>query len=244
MNTFALLAVVLLAAEPSSQRPFDSRPVLPPRDPHPFGAIETRPLWERPTRPDPLTLQQRAEDALDRGTGRIEDDASFELRLLARDRAADDNSTLDDDAFDLRPGPRPRDEFERFRLERDRQQRLDDRRLRLERDAWRQQRLEREADALADVRRRFAEQANRPNHALGAVVDRQALESVERQYRAAVAAAARQHASTAAAIDADRNLTPADRAARRAAADAQLDQQRAAAARRWEERRKEVLGQK
>ena len=163
MTPITFLAAVLLAADPTSSPPpppsraMDIGPVVPPRDPHPFGAIETRPLWQRPPR-DPLTLQQQAEDALDRGTGRIEDDASFELRVLERDRA---NATLDardGDDLDLRDhrAPRDRAEYDRFRLERDRQERLDDRRMRLERAGWRQQRLEREADALADVRRRFA----------------------------------------------------------------------------------------
>jgi hypothetical protein len=218
---------------------------LPPRDPHPFGAIETRPLWQRPAR-DPLTLQQRAEDALDRGTGRIEDDAAFELRLLERDRALRDGDAIRDpnDALDLRDRPARRDEYDRFRLERDRQERLDERRMRLEREGWRQQRLERESDALADVRRRFAEEANRPNQALGAVVDRQGLAAVEGEYRAAIASASKQHQSAVAAIDADKSLTPAARAARRAAADEQLEQARAAAARRWQERRQGVLGQK
>ena len=58
------------------------------------------------------------------------------------------------------------------------------------------------------------------------------------------AAAARAHAAAVGAIEADAKLTPAERAARRAAADRELEQSRAAAARRWEERRAGVLGRK
>ena len=249
MKTLALLAV-LLVADTSSQPPsrIIDTPVLPPRDPHPFGAIETRPLWERPRR-EPLTLQEQAEDALDRGTGRIEDDASFELRLREHDRdsvdaGADAIGRDNADALDLRDRRRARAAYERFRLEQDRRERLEDRRMRLEREGWRQQRLERESEALADVRRRFAAEANRPNQALGAVVDRQGLAAVEGEYRAALDAASKQHQSALSTIDADKTLAPDARAARRAAADAQLDQARAAAARRWEERRRQVLGQK
>ena len=231
MKTFALLAVLLLA-DPA-RGPIDSRPPSV-REAHPYGAIETRPLWERPA-PDPLTLQQRAEDALDRGNGRIEDQATFELRVLDRDRALRDELDL---------GQRSPAEAERFRLERERQERLEQRRWQLERAADRQRVLERESDALADVRRRFAEEANRPNSALGAVVDRQALEQNERDYRAAINAAAAQHAATVSAIDADAKLSAAERAARRASADQSLEQQRAAAARRWEERRGEIVGGK
>src|SRR5690348_6559373 len=57
---------------------------------HPFGAIETRPLWERPSAVDVggagLTLQQRTEAALDRGNGRVEDQPSFDLRQIERER--------------------------------------------------------------------------------------------------------------------------------------------------------------
>ncbi|MEA2711227.1 MAG: hypothetical protein QOF78_3828 [Phycisphaerales bacterium] len=217
MNTIALLAVLLTAD--------------PPREANPFGAIENRPLWERSAQRDPLTLQQQTEDALDRSNGRIEDEATFELRRIERDRQR---------PFDLSP----RAEEERFRIERDRQERLDERRMRFERDERRQRRLEREADALADARRRWAEQVGRENHAGGAVVDRQGLERVEAEYRAALDAAAKAHAAAVVAIEADAKLTPDERAARRAAADRQLDENRTAAARRWELRRKEVLGQK
>jgi hypothetical protein len=234
-TTIALLAIVLLA-DPQSRSPIESRPVIPPRDPHPFGAIETRPLWERPAA-EPFTLQQQAEDALDRGNGRIEDEQTFELRLQDRDRALRDARD-----FDL--GRRPREAWERDRLERERRERLENRQRRIEGEANRQRRLERESDALADVRRRFAEEASRPNAALGAVVDRQGLAAIEQDYRAAIDAAARQHGAAVGAIDADAKLSAAERAARRAAADQQLEQSRDAAARRWEERRREVLGQK
>ena len=234
-TTLAILAVVLLA-DPA-RGPIDSRPPSM-REAHPFGAIETRPLWERPARAaEPFTLQQQAEDALDRGNGRIEDEQTFELRLQDRDRALRDARD-----FDL--GRRPRDEWERYRLERERRERLENRRRRLEGEANRQRRLERESDALADVRRRFAEEANRPNSALGAVVDRQGLAAIEQDYRAAIDAAARQHGAAIRAIDTDAKLSAAERAVRRVAADQQLEQSRDAAARRWEERRREVLGQK
>jgi hypothetical protein len=231
MKTFAIFAVLLLA-DPT-RGPIDSRPPSV-REAHPSGAIETRPLWERPAA-EPFTLQQQAEDALDRGNGRIEDEQTYELRLLERDRAIRDARD-----FDL--GQRPREEQERYRFQRERQERIENQRRRLAGEANRQRRLERESDALADVRRRFAEEANRPNSALGAVVDRQGLEMIEREYRSSMDAAARQHASAVSAIDADAKLSAADRAARRTAADQTLEQQRDAAARRWEARRAEVLG--
>ena len=232
MKTLALLAV-LLAADATRPPPIDSRPPSV-REAHPFGAIETRPLWERP-RAEPFTLQQQAENALDRGNGRIEDEQTYELRLLERDRVLRDARD-----FDL--GQRPRAEQERYRLERERQERLEDRRRRLEGEAIRQRRLERESDALADVRQRFAEEANRPNSALGAVVDRQGLETIEREYRSSIDTAARQYNAAVAAIDGDAKLSAAERATRRAAADQALEQSRDAAARRWEQRRAEVLG--
>ena len=245
MKTLVLVAALLApavaaAADDAPRRGAIERPLLlPPRDPHPFGAIETRPLWERP--PAPLrdfTLQQRAEDALDRGAGRIEDDATFELRQLERGRAFRDPRGYEELT------PRERAELDPFRFERDRQERLDERRLRLEREQRYQRRVEREAESLAEVRRRFDEQVNRENHAGGAVVDRQGLELIEKEYRAALDAAAKQHAATTAAIDADAKLTADERAARRTAADRALEEARDAAARRWEERRKAVLGQK
>ena len=237
MKTFALLAVVLLA-DPNQQQQ-SQRPTIPPRDPHPFGAIETRPRWERPASRDPRTVQQRTEDALDRSTGRIEDDASFQVRQLERERELE---RLRHDAYWQ---SRPREEWERFREERDRQERIEDQRMKLERARRESQRVvERESDALADVRRRFEQEANRPNSALGSIVDRQMLTAVEQEYRGAAAAAERSHSAAVAAIDADDALAPDARAARRTAADRQLEQQLDAAARRWEARRKEVLGQK
>jgi hypothetical protein len=231
MKTFALLAAVLLA-DPS-RGPIDSRPPTM-REAHPFGANETRPLWERPPA-EPFTLQQQAEDAMDRGNGRIEDEQTYELRLLERDRAIRDARD-----FDL--GQRPREEQERYRFERERQERIENLRRRLAGEANRQRRLERESEALADVRRRFAEEANRPNSALGAVVDRQGLEMIEREYRSSIDAAVRQYSASVAAIDGDAKLSAAERAARRGAAEAALEQQRDAAARRWEARRAEILG--
>ena len=223
MKTFAIFAALLLA-DPA-RGPVDSRPPSM-RDPHPFGAVETRPLWERPAA-EPFTLQQQAEDALDRGNGRIEDEATFELRLRDRDQAIRD--ARDFNLGRQQSPPQTREEWERYRLERDRQERLEDRRARLEREANRQRRLERESDALADVRRRFAEEANRPNSALGAVVDRQGLAAIEQDYRAAINAASRQHGAAVAGIEADTKLSAAEKAARRAAADQQLEQQRDAA---------------
>jgi hypothetical protein len=46
------------------------------------------------------------------------------------------------------------------------------------------------------------------------------------------------------AIAADGKLTAEEKAARRGKADQELEALRAAAARRWEERRREVVGQK
>jgi hypothetical protein len=248
MNAVAILAVVLLA-EPSSSSGIarDGGPIIPPRDPHPFGAIETRPLWERTPPPSvvgsrELTLQRRTEDALDRGSGRIEDEATFDLRQADRDRALRDLDASGRDAMGLSPADRAA--IDPARAEQERREQLEQRHLWLERERQRGRRLEREAETLAEVRRRFEQEASRADHATGAVVDRQLLAGVERDYRGAIAAAAKQHAASLAAIDADAKLSDADRATRRAAVEQAFERAQVDAARRWESRRQAVLGEK
>jgi hypothetical protein len=137
-------------------------------------AVETRPLWERPAMG--LTLQQQTEAALDRGNGRIEDPATFSLRQLdvAQARGRGDLS--------------PRQDFEWFQTERDRQLQIENQRRRAAGEAQRTRVIERESDRLADERARWIRQMNKPRFEESAIVDRQFR---EQQQRGAAAATTR-----------------------------------------------------
>jgi hypothetical protein len=198
--------------------------LVPPRQTHPFGAIETRPRWERPAA-EP-GLQRQTEDALDRGTGRIEDEPTFELRQLERER--------------VRPLP---GELDRYRAEHERQERVEQQRMQRANEGRRQQRLEREADALADARRRWMEARTIENAAASAsVVDRQALERAEADYRAALTTATTTRQAALQALDEDPTLPPDARAARRAAILEQFNAARTTADQERERRRALILG--
>jgi hypothetical protein len=194
-------------------------------DERPFGAIETRPLWERPS--GDLTLQRRTEDALDRGTGRIEDEPSYQVGQIERDQRLD----LD-----------RRTPSEVYRDEHDRQERLDRGQSEAQRDQSRAQRLQRNEEALEAARRRWMNVVARENAAGGAVVDRQALDRVEQEYSGALRTAAQQRDAEFAAIDADKSLTAEQLRTRRDAAIQRYEQARAAAVQQREQRRASILG--
>ena len=130
-------------------------------------AVETRPLWERPAMG--LTLQQQTEAALDRGNGRIEDPATFSLRRLdvAQARSRGELS--------------PRQEFEWFQTERDRQAQMENQQRRAANDARRTRVIERESDRLADERERWMQQMTKPRFEESAIVDRQVREQQQRR---------------------------------------------------------------
>jgi hypothetical protein len=100
-------------------------------------AIETRPLWERPS--DRLTPYERAESELDRGNGRIVDEQTHQLdriraeRLLEVGRVGDADILLED---------------------RDRDLRIEQKQREVQRQT-RQRKIEYEQDVLRDERERF-----------------------------------------------------------------------------------------
>jgi hypothetical protein len=145
------------------------RPTVAPESLRPTpGVIERRPIWDRPTG-ETMTLQQQTESALDRGNGRIEDPATFELRQVDRDRAI--RATRIDD-----PATAQRLELERFQAERDRQLDLErQQRQRLEQHQPRRV-VEYESDRLAAERERWLRSLAKPRHGEAAVVDRQIRE--------------------------------------------------------------------
>jgi hypothetical protein len=191
----------------------------------PFGAIETRPLWERPASNDGLTLQQRTEAALDRGTGRIEDQPTFELKQIERQQ------------------DRP-DGLREYRIERERADRIEQQRLTGQRETQRQQRTEREDESLADMRREWDQIRAREDHAGAAVVDRMALDQMERDYRAALESARTTREGALDAVYADSKLTAAQRQERVTAIDKQYEAARVTAGQAREKRRAIILGLK
>jgi hypothetical protein len=127
-------------------------------EPAPRGAIETRPLWERPSMG--LSLQRETEVALDRGNGRIVDQTTFELGVIEGERLIRDAENGERRAFDL------------MRVEWDRQIQLE----RARRQVAQEQRpkiIERESERLAAERERFMKYLAKPRHGEAAVVDRQ-----------------------------------------------------------------------
>ena len=129
----------------------------------PFGAIETRPIWERPS--SDLTLQQSVEEAVDRGNGRVVDEATFELRRIERARAVADDVA------------RSRDWFWQ---ERERALQLDRVQRQTQRAQEKQRVMERESQRLKEERERWLRMINKPRHGEAAVVDRQMRDKVKR----------------------------------------------------------------
>jgi hypothetical protein len=130
-------------------------------------AVETRPLWERPAMG--LTLQQQTEAALDRGNGRIEEPATFSLRRLDVAQARSRGELW------------PRQEFEWFQTERDRQAQIENLQRRAANEAHRKRVIERESDRLADERERWMQQMTKPRFEESAIVDRQVREQQQRR---------------------------------------------------------------
>ena len=123
----------------------------------------------RPPRRDPSTLYPSVERELDRGTGRIESDAEFDMRRWQRDQ-------------DVRRGELPRQrEFERFDEERDRTLRLETQQRRAESDRRSQQLMESESQRLAAERERFYRSAG--IDVTGAAHDTRQLKNLERAYQ-------------------------------------------------------------
>jgi hypothetical protein len=220
------VAAVARAAPPpeGTPPPLRVRPTPAPPE-HRFGAVETRPLWERGVeRPTP---QQKAEAALDRGTGRIVDEPTYELDRMRVEQLEREGT--------LPPGST-------YDLEHDRQERLEAQRLKGAAEGDRERRTEREAQSLAEVRRRWESVLRREDLAGAAVVDRQALERAQQDYLAALRAAAQERDRQLTGIDADRSLTPAQRQARRGAAFGAYEKAVGAAREARESRRAVILG--
>jgi hypothetical protein len=224
-----VIAVLGMTSGAVAAQPADvdrtGRPVRPPIETHPFGAVETRPLWDRPA--GGPGVQQRTEHTLDRGTGRVADEPTYELDRMAVERA--------EQRFRAPPGAT-------YDLEQDRREQLERERLKQSRAADQERRFEREEEALADLRARWESVLRRENAAGGAVVDQQALARVEQDYRAALAAAAKQRDAAIAAANADKSLTPQQRQARRDAAMSTYEQASQSAARQRENRRATIFG--
>ena len=161
--------------------PPDNRPTIPPpQETHPFGALETRPLWDRPVDRGPLP--DRIERDVDRGEGRITDDpATFDLKQIRREQI-DPSGTL------------------AAVKEQQRQEDVEAIRLKADREANRVKRYEREDEVLAKERRDWSTLVQRENAAGGAVVDRMALDRMEADYRAAIDTAASRRDADLAAV--------------------------------------------
>jgi hypothetical protein len=157
----------------------DNRPIIPPRETHPFGALETHPLWDRPV--DRAPLPDRIERDVDRGEGRVEDPTTFELKQIRREQI-DPSGTL------------------AAVKEQQRQDDVEAIRLKTDREANRVKRYEREDEVLAKERRDWATMVQRENAAGGAVVDRMALDRMEADYRAAIDAAVQRRDDQLAAV--------------------------------------------
>ena len=124
-----------------------------------FGAIESRPLWDRPAMG--LTLQQGAEEALDRGNGRIVDEATFELTRIERDRVIS--------------------EPQRFWEERERAIQIENARRQMQREVKKERIVEVESQRLAAERERWLRTMNKPRHGEAAVLDGQTREGKGKQ---------------------------------------------------------------
>ena len=209
------------AAEPRGNQ----SPVLPPIVTRPLpGAVEERPIWDRPTG-DSMTLQRGAEAAMDRGTRRVEESSTFELKQIDRQRG--------DDA--LRTTTSATDTAERAL--RDREEQVEQLRLTSQREATRQRVLEREEDVLAKERSAWRAALVAENAGTSAAaVDREAFARIENEYRAALNAATQRRDALVAAAGNNRE--------QRAAAEREYQTARAAAEAVRAERRKVVLGGK
>ena len=109
---------------------------------------------------------------MDRGNGRVEDQPTFDLRQIEREQLG---------------GTQLGSAWERAQADRENQ--VEQLRLKSQREQIRQQRIERESDALATQRRQWQSILSRENAAGGAVIDRAALDAIERHYQAAMSAA-------------------------------------------------------
>ena len=145
-----------------------SGPVIPPGSgANRFGALETRPIWERSAAGSGL-LQRETERALDRSNGRIDDPALFDIEQIARQNAL---RSLQNDG---------RADFELFQRERDRQTLIDQQQRTQQQQTQRKKIYEVESQKLADERERWLRFIAKPRHGEAAVVDRQMREATTR----------------------------------------------------------------
>ena len=138
-----------------------------------FGAVESRPLWERPGMG--LTLQGETEAALDRGNGRVVDEQSF---LVGESGSLSIGSpVVGSPGFAaLRRGAwrgAGRGEEERFWVERERQLQIDQAQQKAQVESKREKVVELESVRLAAERERWLRMMNKPRHGEAAVVDEQ-----------------------------------------------------------------------
>ncbi len=75
----------------------------------------------------------------------------------------------------------PRQEFEWFQTERDRQAQIENLQRRAANEAHRKRVIERESDRLADERERWMQQMTKPRFEESAIVDRQVREQQQRR---------------------------------------------------------------
>jgi len=195
--------------------------------PDPPSVIEPPRTAIDPPPPPARSTLERVESELDRTTGRVEGDVTYELRQrqLARDIEAGRLQEVSP--------------FERFEEQRDRDERMARARARLARSRERQV-VERESQALAAERERFRRAIAGPG-AGQAAVDRQALARVRGRYERDLRAAERSRADALGALR-DRQLTPEQRAAEEATIGQQFEAQRQQIEQRYRTDRATILG--
>jgi hypothetical protein len=238
MRVAWLLILVCAAAGPSpSLSPLTDRagnPLLPPRETGKWSAIETRPLWERPSMG--LTLQEQTEAALDRGNGRIEDQPTFDLRQLEREQMLWSSSQA--------WGEWSRANFEQFETLWERQRAVERAEQKSQADQQRQLRLERESETLAAERERWLRQSLQPRHGEAAVLDRQALEHAESEYQSSLQTAGAIRDSAIKTITGSGQLSATEKSAQQALVQERYAQRLRAADLRRQQSREMILGSK
>jgi hypothetical protein len=218
MKTLVMWLLGLSGVALAGEVPEANRPTIPPVDRRPETAIENRPLWDRPAQG--ATLQQQTEHAMDRGNGRLEDPTLFQLRQDQLDQAAAQGV----------PGAARA----AYAHQQDRADQVEQMRLKASNNAMRAQRVERESETLAVERRNWEAALHRDNNAVGASVDKQALDQADVDYRSMVSEATKTRDAAFAAAGDDRE--------KQAAAQRAFEQTKADALNAREARKASVLG--
>ena len=204
------------------------RPVVPPIDHSRASAIETRPLWDRPTQGP--SLWDKTQAAVDRGNGKVTDQATFDLNRLDLQRAIDAGEVG------------TRGNFAGYEVDWERQRLVE----RAEAKARQEFKAQQQAQAIdqmqATERAKQNERSLRPTHEESAIVDRQAIEQADAEYTAAVDLAAKVRDAVLKRIDEDKTLTPAEKDARRAIAKEHYEQRVREAGLRREQFRALIFG--